>query len=70
MIHKNDGLDVHLTNVLDADLKIASLLNVQNHLKITRNCKSKPVSLKGVIVHRKNNLRTVIILITKRYMHL
>ena len=70
VIRKNNGLNVHLTNVLDTDLYIISLINVQNHLNITRSKKIKSVSINGVIVNHKNNLKTVIMIIIKRYMHL
>ena len=70
VIQTNNILNVNLANILDADLKITSLPNVQNHLKITRNNESKSVSVKGVIVHPKKNSETVITTMTKRYMHL
>ena len=58
VIWTNNGMDLHLTNVLDADLKITSLLNVQNHLNNTIKDKIKYVSMKGVIVyHQKHQER-------------
>ena len=38
--------------------------------KDNKNDESKYFSVKGVIVHHKNNMRTVIMITTKRYMHL
>ena len=70
VIRINDGLNVHLTNVLDADLKITWLLNVLNHLKITSNYKVISVSMKGLIVHCKKNGRTVIMIMIKIYIYL
>ena len=70
VIHTNEGMNVHPTNVLDADLNITSFLNISNHLKISRKYESKSVSVKGVIVHRTNNARTVIMIRIKGYMHL
>ena len=68
VICKDDGLNEHLTNVLDADLKITQLLNIRNQQTITRNNKSNLLSVKGAIVYRKNKMRTVIMIMTKRYM--
>ena len=70
MIWTNEGLDVHLTNVSDADMKITQLPNFQNHLNITRKDESNSVSVKEVIVHRKKNARTVIMTTTKIYMNI
>ena len=57
-------------NFLDADMYIILLLNFCNHLNIARNNESKYVSMKGMIVHRKNNPIMVTMIIIKRYMHL
>ena len=70
MIHTNNGLKLNFENVLDADLKITYLLNVQNHLKIMRNDKRKSVPVKRFIAHQKKNTITVIMITTKRYMHI
>ena len=69
VILTNNGLNVHLTNILDADIYIIYLLSVQNHLKITRNEESKYVSTKKVIVNRKKNQRTVMMIIIKIKMY-
>ena len=70
VIRTNEGLNVHLTNDLDVDQKITLLLNIQNHLNITRNDERNSVSVKEVIMHRINNSILVIITMTKIYMHL
>ena len=70
MIQENNRLNEFLANALDAYLNITKFPNVQNHLKITRNDERKSVSVKGIIVHRKNNVRMVIMIMTKIYMHL
>ena len=55
---------------LDEDLETTKFPNVQNHLNITRNNKSKYVSVKGVIVNCKKNVITAIIIVTNIYMYL
>ena len=49
---------------------IILFINVLEHQKITINDESKSVSMKGVIVHCKNNPKTVIMIMIKIYMHL
>ena len=61
VIPKNNGLNVNLAYFLDADLKINSFPNVQNYLKIKRN---------ELILNCRNNLITVIMIMTKSYMDL
>ena len=41
------------------------MYNVLNHPRIKRNDESNSVSVKEVIVHRKNNARKVIMILTK-----
>ena len=70
VIRKNNRLNVNLANILDAGQKITSFPIVQKHLNIMSNNKNKSVSVKGVIFHRKKNARTVIMIMTKRCMHI
>ena len=70
MIQTNNGLNVHHVNVLDTDMYIIVLLNFQNHQKLTRKNESKSIPMRGVIVHRKDNPRRVIMTTIKIYMHL
>ena len=70
VIWTNNGQNLQLANVLDADLNITEFINFRKHLKSTRKRESKSISVKVVIVHSKTNARTVIMIITKRYMHL
>ena len=59
-----------LANVLDTDLKITKLQNVESHLKIMRNEKSKYILVKDVIEHHRKNVTTEKVSKAKRYMHL
>ena len=70
MITTDNELNVHLANVLDADLWIIKFLKFQNQLKITKNGERLSVSKKEVIAHRKNNLRTVMRITIRIYMNI